>query len=178
LDDAGVVLTPSQISQLVENYKHENGLDVRYRAFCDDVDAVFTVKGLEKDPTFDASTVRAPNARPEYGEPLSNAETNELAVVIKKLAGIVKIEGTIIKVGFGQPTNAVQCSTMPPPPSLHLSSHFCVTSHVRGFSVLKPPTHEGVCSPALNAKLHYMLKMTLPSLRVPAPRAHTYIFNV
>jgi hypothetical protein len=98
LDDAGVSLTLAEANLLVDSYKHENGLDVRYRDFCDEVDSVFTMKGLEKDPTFDATAFAPPNARPVYGEPLTDAENQELEVVMKKLAGIVKIEGTIIKV--------------------------------------------------------------------------------
>ena len=56
LDVAGVRLSADELQMLYDEYGSANGLDVDYQIFCDEMDDVFTTKGLESMPTMEVST--------------------------------------------------------------------------------------------------------------------------
>eukprot|EP00795_Rhopilema_esculentum_P008232 gene8232-14169_t len=83
-------LVKSEVEDLMTFYESLNYPDyVDYTQFCDDVESVFTVKGLEKNPLYDVKQFRPPPDS-ENNKLAENAE-NMLETVMHRLADRVRI---------------------------------------------------------------------------------------
>jgi hypothetical protein len=68
LDVAGVHLNSEQMAMLCDHYGSRNGLGVDYLIFCDEMDDVFTQKGLEANPTMNITGSLANAQLTEIGD--------------------------------------------------------------------------------------------------------------
>jgi len=91
-----ISLTPDEVNVLVATYGTPDGLSFRYQDFCDDIDSVFTTKGLEKKP--DA----VPTATVALAPAVDLGEEDEATVsaLLASLGDLVQTRGIVVKSFF------------------------------------------------------------------------------
>ncbi|KAG7382175.1 hypothetical protein PHYPSEUDO_005150 [Phytophthora pseudosyringae] len=99
LDVSGLLLSSTEVNLLVAKYRiADDPSFVDYRRFCDLMDKVFTVKGLEAKPTLHSSTHSDLQAVKTFAlELLTPTEEATLAVVKQKLVEAVMNKGIVLK---------------------------------------------------------------------------------
>jgi len=99
LDVSGLHLSPSEVSLILAKYRFADDPSfVDYRRFCDLMDKVFTVKGLEAKPTLQSRINSDVPALKNFAlEPLTTAEETLLSAVKQKLLAAVMNKGIVLK---------------------------------------------------------------------------------
>lgn len=101
LDVSGLQLSPSEVTTLLAKYRiPDDPSFVDYRRFCDLMDKVFTVKGLESKPEFRSTAGRAvemPIQARFTPAPVSGQEEEVLTRVKSKLLAAVTTKGIVLK---------------------------------------------------------------------------------
>ncbi|RLN88905.1 hypothetical protein BBJ28_00002214 [Nothophytophthora sp. Chile5] len=99
LDVSGLHLSSNEIGLLLAKYRFADDPSfVDYRRFCDLIDKVFTVKGLEAKPTVQTSTHNDVTAPKKFAlENLPGAEEAQLASIRQKLLAAVMNKGIVLK---------------------------------------------------------------------------------
>lgn len=101
LDVSGLQLSPSEVTTLLAKYRFPNDPSfVDYRRFCDLIDKVFTIKGLEAKPELKAAAVRTaelPIQKRFAPAPVSGQEEEILTRVKSKLLAAVTTKGIVLK---------------------------------------------------------------------------------
>ncbi|KUF96980.1 Katanin p60 ATPase-containing subunit A 1 [Phytophthora nicotianae] len=99
LDVSGLHLSATEISLLLAKYRiADDPCFVDYRRFCDLMDKVFTVKGLEAKPKFQSIPHGDFEPLKTFAfEPLTPTEEATLAVVKQKLLAAVMNKGIVLK---------------------------------------------------------------------------------
>lgn len=97
LDVSGLHLSAAEVQLLLAKYRFADDPSfVDYRRFCDLVDKVFTVKGLEAKPTLQPGQSDLP-VKTFALEPLTATEETLLATVKQKLLAAVMNKGIVLK---------------------------------------------------------------------------------
>ncbi|KAG7380075.1 hypothetical protein PHYBOEH_011584 [Phytophthora boehmeriae] len=99
LDVSGLQLSTTEIGLLLTKYRlADDPAFVDYRRFCDLMDKVFTIKGLEAKPALKSSfQSEVPMPKTFAFEPLTDTEENLLRVVKQKLFAAVMNKGIVLK---------------------------------------------------------------------------------
>ncbi|OWZ24484.1 hypothetical protein PHMEG_000432 [Phytophthora megakarya] len=99
LDVSGLHLSSAEVNLLVTKYRIANDPSfVDYRRFCDLMDKVFTVKGLEANPSLQKGIHKDLQPLKTFAfEPLTPAEEDTLTAVKKKLLAAVMNKGIVLK---------------------------------------------------------------------------------
>ena len=86
----GFGLTDGEYQGLEEKYHNEDG-HMNYVAFCDSIDSVFTIKGIDKDPT---ATVKQPTVQDSLQARRKKVELDEEAA--KKLFEVLQVAAKLV----------------------------------------------------------------------------------
>ncbi|KAE9100862.1 hypothetical protein PF010_g14655 [Phytophthora fragariae] len=98
LDVSGLHLSTTEVNLIVVKYRlPDDPSFVDYRRFCDLMDKVFTVKGLEAKPAHQSSIHSVPEAKFFAFEPLTPSDEALLRVVKQKLFAAVMNKGIVLK---------------------------------------------------------------------------------
>ncbi|GMF65955.1 unnamed protein product [Phytophthora lilii] len=99
LDVSGLHLSTTEVNLILAKYRiADDPSFVDYRRFCDLVDKVFTVKGLEAKPTLQSSIASDLPALKSFAlEPLTSTEEEILSVVKQKILSAVMNKGIVLK---------------------------------------------------------------------------------
>jgi len=95
-----IALTPAEFERLEQHYALQNDRTlVNYVTFCDELDAIFTNKALEKNPTARPDTFNAPSIL-DPKDVLNTAEEQILIGTLQRLGTEVKHRRLLIKPHF------------------------------------------------------------------------------
>eukprot|EP00949_MAST-11_sp_MAST-11-sp1_P004163 g4163.t1 len=96
---ARLEVSQSQVQELIQQYMRRDGM-VDYYNFCLDCNKVFSVRGLEQNPTQEVTlSLAGANLRP-IGQRLSDAEVAAARDIIQLLQSAVRNRGIILKTFF------------------------------------------------------------------------------